>query len=193
MPVKPLRRSAGAFRLLAAWALLAPGATALGCHPVASDGVSSHSEWVAALEAAPRPVPVRPSKRQPPIRVHVSGPDSPGADAVEVEAKVTAPKARSLRIALRLPPGVRLLEGRAMEIVDRPPPTLSRSFRVLAGARSPRGDLEVVVETLGPGPQATGRDAYRFGRAPAKLPRPPRRPGALIVQGHSLGEPIPLR
>ena len=177
--------------------IVAPGSLAaclLGCEPAASLDSDIDGGWIAALEAAPTPAAAdRPQRTSPPLRVSVSGPQAPLPSELEVVATVELLSATAVRLALRLPPGVQVLDGQPTEVVDNPPRHLERTFRLRLGAEVPTRALTVVVESMGRGPRATARAHYRFGQGPELLPSPPVREVRLTVQSHPLGQPIPLQ
>jgi hypothetical protein len=150
--------------------------------------------------AEPTPLAPRNDKpelgpHRPPVVVRMQGPASvtAGQDitlVAEIEQHVgdRAP----VTLSLKLPAGVRLVEGAANETLQPANGTLERRFVVHIDS-VPAEDIELVANTQSPAFGARASDAYRFGRAQPKLAAPVRGDKDTVVGGKNLGRPIELK
>jgi hypothetical protein len=175
--------------LLLAVCLCAP----LGCNR-SEDRPSPPSPARADEPAAP--VEQENWERPPaaPFVVTIAGPERV-APQTEVELKVTIKRSPAvempLRMKLNLPAGVSLVRGKMEEVIEPGSDTTVRTVVVRVGDQMPGAPLEVSVDGGGPGFGAHSTRRYRWGQPEPKLPQP----GAVRptrINGHNIGEPIPI-
>jgi hypothetical protein len=93
---------------------------------------------------------------------------------------------------LKLPAGVRLMEGSASETLPPGNSKLERRF-VVHIDKVPSEDIELSADVQNPAFGARASGAYRFGRAQPKLAEPARTSQDTVVGGKNLGRPIELK
>jgi len=167
----------------------------VACQSQSSPPAAAHAENVAPTPPAPSSEKPEFGPHRPPVVVRMQGPDSValGQDitlVAEIEQHVGDKAAVTLN--LKLPAGVRLVEGAASETLRPGNTRLERRF-VVHIDKLPTEDIELSVDTQNPafGARATG--AYRFGRAQPKLAEPVRTDQDTLIGGKNLGRPIELK
>jgi len=165
------------------------------CQSQPSPPAAAHAESPAAT-----PTPSSGEKpdlgpHRPPVVVRMKGPDSVAAGqditlVAEIEQHVgdRAP----VTLNLKLPAGVRLVEGAASETLHPGNTRLERRF-VVHVDKVPAEDIELSVDTQNPAFGARASGAYRFGRAQPKLAEPVRTDQDTVIGGKNLGRPIELK
>jgi hypothetical protein len=177
---------------------LAPGAIAL----MLMLGACRATEPAGSAPVEPPSTPSNAEGDQPvlsphhsPLLVSLHGPDQAAAGqdiTLVAEIDQTLGQGRDLSLELRLPPGARLVSGKASELVSAVPGKLERRFVVhLDGV--PADDIELVASTNQRSFGARAKSSYRFGRPEPRLPELQRAAQPLYVGGRNVGHPIELR
>ena len=170
-------------------ALLTLLAGALACDrpaPAPATGPAG-SQPDAVVLAAPDP------GRGVPLTITLEGPSLIASDEIEVRAIVERRTRAAFVLVVRLPPTVRLVGGVRIERINGPERRLERTFRLRLSNGIPLQSVLVVARAGGRAQGVRASAEYRFGRAEPMLERPERAGPRLRVQGHDLGNAIPLR
>jgi hypothetical protein len=142
-----------------------------------------------------RPAGPDPALATAPFVVKVEGPPAPPAKGTTFDVTIVidrqVPNSTPMQLRLGLPPGVRLVSGNAAEtIISDGDRTIRRTVKLFAD-ETPALDVTATVDVSTPQAGAHAVAAYRFGRPEPRIAEPSvGRP--LTVQGHDLGQPIPL-
>jgi hypothetical protein len=147
-----------------------------------------------ASESAAQIGSTRAASQRPPVVVSVSGPRQVSGDTIDLVVLMerTRPSV-SATLNVLLPVGVELVSGALAEEIVGGAARIERVIRVHLPNGVPVSDVQVSADTTGLGFGAHATAAYRFGRAEPTLAQPPRAVAPVIVNGASLGQPIPLR
>ncbi len=134
--------------------------------------------------------------RLAPLSARLSGPGAPAPGVpFELTARIErhAPLGAEVDVRLRLPSGVRLLEGRRATTLA---PNSERDVHalrfVILAATLPETDVTLVVQARGRGFGIHAAQTYRFGRPPPETVTMPRAGSELRVGDRSFGRSVDL-
>ena len=132
--------------------------------------------------------------RRAPVEVRVWGPEHV-AGGSDVTLRIAIDKATRdpLDLHVALPPGAELVAGATDERISDPSGHIERTLVVRMPNGVPADDLNVTVDSQGAASGVHTAAAYRFGRPEPTLAQPPRPGVPAIVEGKTLGTPIPLK
>jgi hypothetical protein len=178
--IRKFRRVVGALALSACSA----------CHSSSAPTAAPAAAEAASVSVEPRRAPGR-----TPVSARLRGPAQAEAGRdIELTAVVERNTGadQPISIELLLPPGARLVSGRARELLPGGNGKLERTF-VVHLDRLPDTEIELVATAGNQAFGARARGAYRYGRPEPRLLEPVRSPNDLMYGGRNLGRPIELK
>lgn len=173
------------------WSCLTVLSCTLGCAASSLPGAPSSSEPTTPGATTTTAA----TAKRAPLQLTLSGPTQPKAgEPLPLTAQVTRnqPFSVPIDVTLRLPEGVRLMEGESVQQILPSADAGTRSLRfVIVADPLPSEDITLVLDAHGQGFGFHTEKAYRFGRPQALTPSVPLGE-ALKVGSHNAGPSVKL-